>query len=287
MKKFIYKLLCNSFIFLVLVIFSFITLGKCINYLSEIKVNSEYQSVIMGHSHAECAYNDVLISGTHNFSDQAESYFYTLQKLRFIIDKSDNINNVFIEFSNNQINVKMNDWTYGDAYINNKAPNFMHYMDLEDHMVLVTNNFTGYFNSVSIFFQNSFMRILRQNFNYSKNLGGYLKLNKNIIDNPPLESDEIKHSVSVLNIKYLKKIVILCKENNVNLTLIRTPQHPQYEYLVNEKEFQKIRAIEFVNIRFIDLNDFILEWSDFADFGHLNEQGAIKVSKYFNTLINE
>jgi len=285
MKKFVYKLLSNIIVFMLLLVFVFTGVSEFLKVKNKINTSLEQQTLVMGHSHTECAYNDAFIINTSNFAASGESYFYTLQKLRFLIENVDKIDRVFLEFSNNQINVKMDDWTYGDAYMVNKAPGFMQYMSVEDHIVLGKNNFEGYFNSLSIYLRESLLRIVKQNFDYSKSLGGYLKLNRNITEKPS-KLEEVKRGVSDLNIKYLKKIVALCHEHKISLAFIRTPQHIQYEYLVNEKDFQKIRYAEFNDVKFIDLNDFALESSDFADFGHLNEQGALKLSEYFNMLIN-
>lgn len=67
--------------------------------------------------------------------------------------------------------------------------------------------------------------------------------------------------------------------------LIRSPQHPLYEYRNNEAEFSRIRERYFSDIKFLDFNNFPLKNDDFADFGHLNFKGALKFSAYINQRI--
>jgi hypothetical protein len=67
--------------------------------------------------------------------------------------------------------------------------------------------------------------------------------------------------------------------------LIRSPQHPLYEYRNNETEFSLIRERSFGDVKFLDFNNFPIKNDEFADFGHLNFKGALKFSAYINQRI--
>ena len=93
------------------------------------------------------------------------------------------------------------------------------------------------------------------------------------------------------NIKYLEKIVKLCKDNNITLILEKSPT--MYPYWYSEYndffiDFSKANNLDYYN--FIDLKDNIgIDYNyDTYDAGvHLNLNGAEKFSKYFANLLKE
>ena len=95
------------------------------------------------------------------------------------------------------------------------------------------------------------------------------------------------YSISRKNIEYLEKIVTFCKEKNVNIYFIRSPQHIYYASRKNEKVFRRIRNEKFENVPFLDFNDFPLTNGEFGDFGHLNYRGAEKFSLWFDELLKK
>ena len=80
----------------------------------------------------------------------------------------------------------------------------------------------------------------------------------------------------------LKKIILLCKDKNINYYLIRSPVMVKDKNSESEKLFEKIRADYFSEIEFLDFSGFSSDSSDFKDAGHLNKLGANKFSTWFN-----
>ena len=103
MKRFLFRLsiffTCLGTLFFCLLFFT--SWGAKRNNDFRIKLNTHY--IVLGHSHAECAYNDQLIENFENFSQSGESYFYTLPKIKEIVRKNPQVKTVFLEFTNNQI----------------------------------------------------------------------------------------------------------------------------------------------------------------------------------------
>jgi len=83
---------------------------------------------------------------------------------------------------------------------------------------------------------------------------------------------------------YFLKLLQVCKENRIKLIIVNMPVTEQYENLVPTelksrwpKEVQE--ATEKAGFAFIDLNDQkVFPASDFIDFAHLNQRGALKVN---------
>jgi hypothetical protein len=260
---------------------------------SKFNINKGYKIVLFGHSHSECAFNDSLISGFKNLSHSAEPYFYTYQKVKKVISQNNQVETILIEFSNNQIDEKMDEWTWGYKYMSNMFPQYASFMDPADLELLFNKNPKDFINCVSILARQNIFRAVTLNYSFSGSIGGYLKIN-----NPkPLELNNKALSLtkdtvskrtvlSITNLKYLRKTIDYCRQKNKNVFLVRSPQHRGYEYMKNEKVFMTIKKTYFQDVDFLDFNNFPLKDDEFADLGHLNFKGASKFSDYVNKLIS-
>jgi hypothetical protein len=265
--------------------------GFMINKFSKFRINKNNTIALFGHSHSECAYNDTLIPGLTNLSHSAESYFYTFQKVKKYISQNPQVTAVLIEFSNNQIDTKMDDWTWGYTYMSNMLPQYASFMNLTDFKLLAKHNSTYFMNCVGLTARTNLIKVLSFNYDYTGKTGGYFKIN----GSKPLPAinaasagikDSLnKNAISKTNVQYLRKIIDYCRAMHKSVFLIRSPQHPLYEYRHNEVEFSNIRKHCFGDVKFLDFNNFPLKNDDFADFGHLNFKGAGKYSAYINLRI--
>ncbi len=84
------------------------------------------------------------------------------------------------------------------------------------------------------------------------------------------------------NIEELKKIVKICKDNNIKLVLINNPSNKSWIY---SKHYATKKIAKEYNLEYIDLNladDLKIDWTrETKDKGdHLNHSGAKKVSAY-------
>jgi hypothetical protein len=264
-----------------------------INKESRFIINDHSKIVLFGHSHPECAFNDSLITNFKNLSQSAEPYFYTYQKVRKVLSQNPQIETVLIEYSNNQIDEKMNDWTWGYKYMSNMFPQYFSFMDKADIDLLLKNNSKDFMNCLSIATKKNLFRMFTFNYNFSNNIGGYLRLEKfqtNLTKDTLAVSKNTGNNksanISAINIEYLKKIIDLCHSKHKKVYMVRSPQHKYYEYLKNEEEYMKIKNTEFSTVELLDFNNFPLADNEFADPGHLNYKGALKFSKWFNRMLN-
>ena len=90
------------------------------------------------------------------------------------------------------------------------------------------------------------------------------------------------------NLPYLKKIIDLCKKNNVKLVLISLPTQKSWQYKKHNttEKIAKENDLEFIDLNLVDLN---INWeTDTKDNGsHLNYLGAKKVSDYIGNYLKE
>ena len=258
---------------------------------SRFVINGKDQIVLFGHSHPECAFNDTLINNLKNLSHSAEPYFYTYQKVKMVLRQNPQIKTVLIEFTNNQIDAKMNDWTWGYKYMSSMFPKYTPFMDKADFGLLIKNNPKDFMNCLSVSTRNNLVKVLTSDYEFTNIMGGYFRIDASqtnlTADSVSASRDDIdRPGVSLVNLFYLKKIIAYCRGCHKRVFLVRSPQHHSYEYLKNEADFLKIKQAMFSSTEFLDFGMFPLSDDEFADFGHLNYKGAIKFSKWFNTMLN-
>ena len=140
MKKFIKKLLYFIITICIVSILLKICINKLSNYKYNFKVAETTTNLILGHSQTECAFNDKYIQSTQNFSQGAEAYFYTYLKLKKLVNSNTQIKNVFLSFSNNQIDKAMDIWIWSDEYMGNMYPKYSFLMSREEYRVLMDKN---------------------------------------------------------------------------------------------------------------------------------------------------
>ncbi len=121
---------------------------------------------------------------------------------------------------------------------------------------------------------------------------GFL-VNKNVkgVENLPTKRVLNTYEFDKENMRWLDKILELCKKNNIKLILVKAPSVYPYWYLEYEEQiisYASKNDLLYVNL--IDRAEEIgIDYStDTYDGGlHLNLNGAIKNSKYFGKILKE
>ena len=296
MKLFIVRSIYFILIFIISIFLLTFIGNKLLDKNQYYKLSDSTKSVILGHSHPECAFNDSLIKNITNLSNSGESYYYTYLKIKKIILNNKQIKNIFIEFTNNEIEQKIDSNTWSNRILQVRLPTYFPLMDLDEIEFLWSKNKKGCLN----YFPKSILKNIGRNFTYliffkkgfknEDRFGGYLYLEGSKTDsliNLPINNLESSANlkISETNIAYLSKIINLCKLNGVKAFLIRSPLHSRYNFN-NEIEFKKIKDSKFANIEFLDFKNFPLKNSEFRDLEHLNYKGARLFSIFFNNLLN-
>lgn len=292
MRKFILYVVLFITLSVVSVALLICVTNKYVKKHAKFKVPNDVSKIIIGHSHSECAYNDSLITNLKNFSKSGESYFYNYYKVLQLLKQNKQIKTVFVEFSNNQINEGMDSWIWEEPYLSRGYKIYGPFININSKVLLAKKSPLSFFNSMTIQLGNNLEIIQSKDYDYTKQIGGYLNLKKNKIDSflthldVSSESPLIQNRLSKRNIEYLKKIISSCQKEKIKIYLIRSPFHKKYAAFSNESVFQNLLKSDFKEIEFLDFKDFPLKNSEYADFEHLNYLGAKKFSVFFNSLLN-
>jgi hypothetical protein len=256
------------------------------------QIKSDTKIIMLGHSHAECTYDDNIIQNFENFAISGESYFYTLPKVKEIVRHNPEIKTVFLEFTNNQITQEVEKWIFEEKYLNYYYALYNPYIETEDHLRLLCLNPSGCVSGVPIIMKD-LMKKSYQKIKYPYEYGGFKAINGNLKEydqNKKNHENEdfvkIDHSISELQLVYLRKIIDLLENENIEIILIRSPQHKSYQGFSNEKEYQSVLKKEFPEVKYIDLSDFPLTADQFRDPEHVNAQGAKLISEWINQIVN-
>ena len=275
-------------VFLTISIVAIMLIASIPRYLikkkSSFKLNENITTVVFGHSHPECAFNDSLIANFKNLASSGESYFYNYQKIKKVIPDNPKIETVILEFSNDQINKEMDEWIWGYDKMNYHLPIYSAFMDKEDYLILFNNNSTDLMACTSVSFKKNLFRVLKSDYNYTDEIGGFKWLDRNQLETKNTQNNLDLINISTVNLEYLRKIIEYCRNQNVTVYLSRSPQHKDFVGLKNENLFQKIRNEQFSDVEFLDFSTFLVPNEYFADFGHLNHKGAEIFSKFISKL---
>jgi hypothetical protein len=291
MKLFLVKLVYFCGVLLGLFVLSFTGLSWLAKQNAVFQIKSDTKMIILGHSHAECAYDDKTIENCENFAISGESYFYTYPKVKEIVRQNPGIKTVFLEFTNNQITEDVEKWIFEEKYLNYYYALYNPYIELEGHLRLFCLNPSGCVRGVPIIMKDLMKKSLQKT-KYPYEYGGFKAIdgtlkeyNRNKKNHENEDFVEINQSISELQLFYLRKIIDFLKNEKIEIILIRTPQHENYNGFTNEKEYQKVLKEELKEVNYIDLSDFPLTDNHFRDPEHMNSYGATLISEWMNKIL--
>ena len=285
MKTFLYKTFLFITISITLLLIVTFFIEALVKSHSNFKLNSKINTIILGHSHPQYAYNDSIISNTINLSYSMDSYFHSYIKLSNFIKQNPQIKSILIEFSNNSIVELMN----GAIYSNNTKPKtikYMPFMNFNEHILLFKKNPLLYLVSKiesSLIYSKKYFN---NEMNVSRDFGRFEKNSKQlkiqIVKTTSSPKPRIQKTFSYLNLYYLKKIYKLTQKHHINLYLIRSPTHKKWFGRENEFYFFKLKNIYFRQIKLLDFKNFTLSNNELGDLQHLNFNGANNYSKFID-----
>ncbi|MBT6514467.1 MAG: hypothetical protein HOK65_06825 [Crocinitomicaceae bacterium] len=302
MKLFIIKIIFAGVIPLSLVFtISYLWSTNIIEKGSYFSIPNEIHSVILGHSHSACAFNDSIIDGFYNLSQNTEGYPYTYFKAQKIIEDNKHVKNIFIEYTNNQITPWASNRIYG-IYLDINVPRIFPVADKKFILksFYKSGNISEITNAIIKSYKSNLEFIISGKRNYLEEFWHNNITPQHVFSadtsHMPLDfyfkSSEINfgknfidiYSVHRENLIYLFKMKALCKKHKVNLFLIRSPL-PQHVSFSNESTFINIKETFFSDIAFLDFKDYPMNLCFFADNQHLNRKGGIEFSHFFNDSI--
>jgi hypothetical protein len=275
---------------LALVVSNYVILKK-----ADFKLSPNINKIMLGNSQPECAYNDSLITDFKNLSNAGETYFYNYLKLKPLLEQNKQIDTVFIEFSTPNILKREDQKIWRSRFLIHSLPLYLSFSEIKDHKLIFTKNTAGYHQAVLKGLQNNITRIVNSNYNFKDSIGGYRYLKrqkiKQILDTLTLRTKPQfvlkQEQTSNYDLLYLEKIIQICQQKNISVILVRSPYHQKFIGNIYETSFQEMKQNRFSKIPFVDFKDFSLTDHQFGDLQHLNNFGATKFSKWFNSWLND
>lgn len=300
MKQFLYKVALFGFIILILLFvgeYSVRYLPNPYKYKHQWMLENagEVQTLILGSSHTYYGINpDKIGNKTFNLANVSQNYEYDYFLLRKYIDQCTQLTNVIVPISYfSFFSLRFEDgkdWWY--------AINYKIYMDCDIHSDFSKYNLelahpSVYFGKLkSLFSASKKLEITDYGMGTAYSIDN--KLNKWEDSNAAVERHTAKDVSSLnANMKWISKIIELCYERGVALTLITPPTwYTYYENLDGEQLTKMYEMIDSLQNKysFINYYDFLRDKrfvaDDFYDCDHLSNIGADKFSKILNTLLN-
>jgi len=256
--------------------------------LANCRLDSGVDSVIVGDSHTAWAIDAAGIQGVQNVSHNAEGYKYTYAKLQHLFDTEPDVRRVYLGFSYHNLS------SYYDDYI--VGPTFRFFAD-RYLSVLTAKDYVELFKGSGRHAPDLFVNVVRNG------LGSGLKRTCNLYgrfsDQPMTEEFSLSgvekridtqyfdqgklRGESRLNIEYLEKILDLARAKGVELVMLNTPLHPEYEKRV-PAGFREAydRFVRERGLMVFDFRDVALSDADFLPDGdHTNYNGARLATRRF------
>jgi len=262
--------------------------------ITEYKIEQNISTIIIGDSHTQLGINDSLIPNGLNISQSGEAYIFSHSKLKVILQNNPKINKVILGFSYHNISTYYDEYIYGNP---SKSPlsDYFFILPFEHKYLLLKKNWrTIFFNFnkiLKIGFENTILKSKKYSF-----IGYYSPSKPDALLDSLSVSKRISfqyykktqlQNFSIIQIVYLKKIIELCKQKDIELMLISTPLSISYSECVPLKFKLKFDSIiNETNALLIDVKEIQFENNLFLQDGeHLTDSGANIISNYL--LIND
>lgn len=266
-----------------------------IHILNEITKHKDIKYLIAGDSHIRQTFNDENIKHCKNIGQNSESYYFTYFKLKKILSYNTKIKTVFLGLSYHNFSGYTDDFIFG-KYSDAISKNYFFILPWYEKTKLFIKN-----SDESNNFIKSVLATSKKNINRNEKsfVGAYNNVFVNSKANLKSIDKRIKsqyfitetriHQPSELNIKYLYKIIELCKRKNVKLIFLNPPLEESYfekipavyqKYYNSFIDKNNIQVWEFQNIK-LDSSCFI------PDGDHVSAKGAQICTNALNDYISK
>lgn len=246
------------------------------------KIN--FTTLIMGDSHVMTGLDPSKFINARNISQSGEPYVSTYFKLRKLVE-SNHFDTLILGFAPHNLS-QFNDTKFNLGNGSDEAFLKMYPItSINDYRLLEINPY-------------SYLRVIVKNMmlfprkNHKYYLGNFIGKNvllKNSKYKPQATINRHyyhsnkQYGVSRLCLNYLDSIIHLCSKYKIRPILVNMPLHQSYQRLIpkniTDGFIHEANLLEKVGITIVDLSNYPLPDSCFADYDHLNFRGAEVISK--------
>ena len=255
------------------------------------RLGDDVDSVVIGDSHTAWAIDDASVPGLRNVSLYAEGYKYTYLKLQHLLRSERQVRRIYLAFSYANLSAYYDDYITG-ATFRLFADRYLCVLSRTDLLELVQNSPTTAPDLFQRLIRGGLPAGIRQKCTlYGKFLSeptAYMlqTFNFELMEKRIAEqyySGDTLQGQSAHNLHYLEKIIHLVREHGLELVMVNTPLHPEYEKRIPAR-FREMHAsvLERYRIPSFDFPDLELSDAEFLPDGdHLNYQGAMRATRRF------
>ncbi len=280
MKRFIIRVLVFCLPLLltavaILVIFQF--------KIKDIRLDDSIKVLIVGDSHTQTALNDSLIPQSINLSQSSEHFLYTYNVLRLLLENNPQLERVVLGVSFHSFGERY------DTYINDgEKVQFMfpkYFPILEPSSVADLRSFP--LKQIYPMYKNVFKFFSPpKSIHHYPFLGDFYYSERSSLTDSIVNATIQRHyyeasgetvGFAFYQQKYLEKIVTLCEQQQVQLTLINSPLHPSY----TQKIPAKFKEHYYTVLKELGETTQLIDWHElrfpeeaYGDGDHLNAIGA-------------
>ena len=262
--------------------------------LRNITLPNNTETVICGDSHTQSAINDNILNNSINISQSSEHYLYTYAVLKLTLKNNPNIKRIILGVSFHSFGKAYDKYIYGEKskYM---YPKYLSIVDIETFLDLYSKNSNELLVQMPSFVKNIIKSMVYSNYIQYPFYGSYYKSSRSNLNDSTVNAAIQRHYYnqnsttiqenSVIQNKYLNKIVKLCNNSQVELVLINTPISKEYKNKIPKKiisHYNKIIKSLKNQVVFYDFSNLSLDKKQYGDGDHLNYLGAEILSKILN-----
>jgi hypothetical protein len=289
------RFLRRVFIFFTIPFGVLIVLLFLLNYINnkamaDYRTDTGVQSLFIGDSHVQCAVDPALLPDAVNLSQSSESILFSYFKIKHILQNNRAIKKVCLGFSYHNISTYEDDFVY-EQYPYEVSSRYFFILPADQKKEVVKQNLKSLPKFLGKLLINGSKTLTEKKENYSF-LGGYKNEYKNVMASKQSMDHRIslqfykdgkQRGFSATNISYLNKILMLCKEKNVELVILKTPLHNYYKSKVPAEFVEKYDSlISQDKLKVIDFSNLILNDSCYLPNGdHVSQKGALLTASFF------
>lgn len=271
---------------------------KNVSIANSYRIPQSINTIVIGDSHTEKAFNPDYLATIVNFSQSSECFNYTYYKLLKILKTNPEIKNVVLGCGYHSFSVYLDEFIDG-RYATEVSARYFFILPPAVQYNYMVNNSGGASQYLIDILSDGLKNMTTQNQKFTF-LGSYetyqtkVRLSRETVEKrikTHYYQDGELYGFSERNKFYLYKIQDLCYQKGIRLFLVSTPMHKLYKEKVPVKfrEFFDV-TIKNMNINLIDMHSLPLPDSCFLPDGdHVNARGAeittIELAKFLDSQI--
>jgi hypothetical protein len=272
---------------ILLLALQFLTIKK----INEYTLDENVTSAFIGDSHVQQAIDDRLISNSVNLSQKGESFYFSYYKIKRLTATHPHIKTIYLGFSYHSLSSYYEEYIFG-RYSKDISSRYFLILPLADKMDFIRCNsdeLPAYLKNIyKEGLGNAFRKKKRNTIlGYYENNFAHTKADQKYTEQRlafQFYKGDTLNSFSAWNIRYLLKIIRLCRTESIRLVMLNTPLHPYYKNGIPQAYIEQYnRILNAAHLQVIDFRDLTLSDSCFIPDGdHVSVEGSEIVSRYLD-----